>query len=61
MSSLLRRLQTALNKLDGNTMNMVNDDSIYPEYFCTRCTKRVYEDQYNMKHAQCYECFYKEE
>lgn len=57
--SLLKRLQTSLNKLNGNTKEI--KERGYDEYLCTDCKKRVYEDQYNSKRRVCYDCWYKED
>jgi len=58
--TLLQRLQSALSKVNGNTLTM-EDDRGYDEYYCSKGNHRVFEDQYNHKHQCCYQCFYKEE
>jgi len=57
--SLLKSLQSALSKVDGNNM-LVEDDRGYDEYFCDVCKGRVYEDAYNFKQKCCYSCWYSE-
>lgn len=58
MSSLLSKLQCALNKVNGNTL-LIDDDKGYDEYFCPKCNERVYEDEYNHKQRMCYQCWNK--
>ena len=57
--TLLRKLQTALSKVDGNVMT-IEDNRGYDEYFCTCCKGRVTEDRYNQKQKVCYSCWYSE-
>lgn len=59
MLSLLQKLQSALNKVNGNTM-LIEDDRGYQEYYCTIGDHRVYEDQYNYRHSCCFKCWYAE-
>ena len=60
MSRLFDKLQSALNRVNGNTMT-IEDDRGYDEYYCKECGNRVYEDEYNHKHSVCYKCWYKED
>ena len=57
--TLLRSLQTALAKVNGNTM-LIEDLRGYDEYWCTVGKHYVYEDQYNATHHCCFQCFYSE-
>lgn len=54
--SLLRELQSALAKVDGNVRLWVYDGE-YDEYWCVLGQHRVYEHQYNHKHSCCQECW----
>lgn len=56
--NLLKKLQTALSKVNGNTITM--EDQGYKEYFCPVCKERVYEEQYNHTKKCCFECWYEE-
>lgn len=57
--TLLKELQKALSKVNGNTLT-IEDDRGYDEYWCDLGKHRVYEDSYNQKHKCCYACWYKE-
>lgn len=59
--SLLSRLQSALAKVNGNTLTIYDDERGYDEYYCPKCKRRVYEDEYNHKYKQCFQCWYKED
>lgn len=59
MKTLLEKLQSVLSKVDGNYMT--REEPKYDEFYCVKCHQRVYEDQYNHKNSQCFECFYSEE
>ena len=56
--SLLKKLNTALSKVYGNSL--LAEESEYDEFFCTVCKERVSEDRYNHKHRCCYSCWYSE-
>lgn len=56
--TLLQKLNSALSKVNGNTMLI--EDRGYDEYFCKCCNSRVYEDSYNHLKSQCYKCWYGE-
>ena len=59
--TLYRKLQSALSKVDGNTLLIERvEDRGYDEYFCCHCKKRVYDDAYNHKHHMCYKCWFDE-
>ena len=58
MSTLLKKLQTALSKVDGNTMTA--ELPKYDEFWCKVGKHRVYEENYNHKHQCCYQCFWDE-
>lgn len=59
--TLYRKLQSALNKVGGNTLLIESEEtSKYDEYFCVLCKNRVYEEAYNHKHKCCFKCFYEE-
>ena len=57
--TLLKKLQSALAKVDGNTL-LIEEDRGYDEYYCTICKERVLEESYNFKKKCCYQCFYNE-
>ena len=54
---LLKKLQNALNQVNGNTVT-IYDDGGYDDYYCNECKNRVKEDEYNhLKHV-CYKCWF---
>ena len=58
---LYRKIQSALSKINGNTLLIERvEDRGYDEYFCTCCKQRVTEDSYNHKHKVCYTCWFDE-
>lgn len=56
--SLLQKLQSALNKINGNILTIYDDNRGYDEFFCIECNSRVYEDQYNHLKRVCYKCWF---
>lgn len=60
MTKLLRRLESVLSKVSGNTVTMYDDEK-YDEYWCDLGKHRVYEDAYNHKYHCCFSCYYRED
>lgn len=55
--SLLRELNNALSKFDGNLILMKERD--YAEYYCIACKERFHEDEYVEKYSMCCKCLHK--
>ncbi len=52
-------MNSTLNSVDGNTLNLNPDSTDKDLYHCFVCDGYVSEDEWNNKRNQCFSCWWK--